>query len=173
MFVNIINKAILSLCAFLLITTLSFAYLSYKFYGDIQESSSIISSLESANKDYRDKLKLIEESYAIADSVGLQTHKTRAEAEAVGYIGVEAIDALSGCKPVQAGDFDRSIEQEVGVNESKTHQTRENANVANITNTPTPNVAHIDDLLPSELANILHNTFSNLQDRNSVSSSPK
>lgn len=159
---NILNKLLAYLCLTLAISTASFAYLSYSFYGDKQSQEVVIESLEQANKDLASDIYLLNKSYAIADNVVLQTYKNNANTEAVGYIGVEAINALQGSKCLWNEPIKATYEGDVRVSVNKQENKHENVQA---------NVADIDDKLPADLTSILQQSYNNLS-KGSDSSSP-
>jgi len=160
--VNILSKFLAYLCLTLAISTASFAYLSYSFYGDKQAQAIVLESLEQANKDLASDIDLLNKSYAIADNVVLQTSKNNASTEAVGYIGVEAINALQGSKCLCNEPIKAKSEGDVRVKVIKQENKHEDLQA---------NVADIDDKLPAELTSILQQSYNNLS-KGSDSSSP-
>lgn len=161
---NILNKFLVYLCLTLAISTASFAYLSYSFYGDKQAQEVVIESLEQANKDLASDIDLLNKSYAIADNVVLQTSKNNASTEAVGYIGVEAINALQGSKCLCNEPIKAKFEGGVRTNVNKQENKHENVQA---------NVADIDDKLPAELTSILQQSYNNLSKGSGTGSSSK
>lgn len=150
---NSLNKFLAYLCLTLAISTASFAYLSYSFYGDKQSQEVVIESLEQANKDLASDIDLLNKSYAVADNVVLQTSKNNANTEAVGYIGVDAINALQGSKCLCNEPIKATSEADVRVEVSNQENKHENVQA---------NVADIDDKLPAELTSILQQSYNNL-----------
>ena len=157
---NILNKFLAYLCLTLSITTASFAYLSYSFYGDKQSAQVTIESLESANKDYLSQITLLQDSYAIGDNINLNAAKTNAIIEAVGQDGLAEIGAFEGCKRGGTKVIDRRIEVWASENVQEAAQSSKH-------------IANIDDWLSDELTRSLSNTFSRLQDTSGGSNSSK
>lgn len=140
---NPINKILAYACLSLFLTSSGFGYLSYKFHAEkaLVESSMLL--VQASNRNLSNEIDLLKKSQTISTVVLENTIKNERELEGIAEQGVDEIDRLYPLKCLQKP-----------VEKTKEMPTDEEG------------VADIDDKLPADLRNSLHNTYNNLRNKN-------